>query len=108
MDSNKAVGHAVETVIRLDETIRQELLSGVLRPGSRSVMFRFPEAGQHEGGDMFGAIIEAVDEQPDGLMRVRLRFWNDLAEVYVTPGSKFEVWYARTVGDGVVLPSRLG
>lgn len=66
-------------------------------------MFRFPEAGQHEDGDMFGAIIEDVNEQPDGLLRVRLWFWNDLAAIYATPGARFEVWHARTAGEGVVL-----
>jgi hypothetical protein len=53
---------------------------------------------------MFGAVIEDVREQPDGRLRVRLLFWSDLAAIYVTPGAQFEVWYARTLGAGVVLP----
>jgi hypothetical protein len=65
-------------------------------------MFRFPEAAQHEDGDMFGAVIEESTEQPDGLLKVQLCFWNDLAAIYVTPGARFEVWYAHTVGNGVV------
>lgn len=83
-------------------------MAGVFCAGSQSVMFRFAEAGQREDGDMFGAVIESADEQPSGLLRVRLWFWNDLAATYVTPGSNFEVWYARTVGDGVVLPWSAG
>lgn len=72
------------------------------------MMFRFPEAGEQEDGDIFGAVIEEVDEQPDGLLRVRLLFWNDLARVYVTPGARFEAWYARTLGEDVVLPWSAG
>lgn len=71
-------------------------------------MFRFPEAAAHEDGDMFGAIIESLDECSDGQLRVQLLFWNDLARIYATPGSEFEVWYARTVGRGVVLPESAG
>lgn len=99
-----SAGHRADALIRLDESDRSRLLAGVFRTGSRSVMFRFPEAAQHEDGDMFGAVIGEVDEQPDGLLRVHLWFWNDLARVYVTPGARFEVWYARTLGEGLVLP----
>lgn len=71
-------------------------------------MFRFPEAEAHEDADLFGAIIEDFGEQPDGLFRARLLFWNHLARIYVTPGARFEVWYARTVGEGVVLSESAG
>jgi hypothetical protein len=106
--SDVAAGHRADVLIRLDAVERARLLAGVFRPGSRSAMFRFPEAGEHEDGDMFGAVIEDVDEQPDGSVQVSLRFWNDLARIYVTPGAKFEVWYARTLGEGVVLPQSTG
>jgi len=66
-------------------------------------MFRFAEAGAHEDGDMFGAIIEELTEQADGRLRAHLLFWNELARVYVTPGATFEVWFVHTIGDGVVL-----
>lgn len=102
--SEAAVGHRADVLVRLDESDRARLLAGVFSEGSRSVMFRFPEAGEHEDGDMFGAIIEELDEQPDGRLRVHLLFWSDLARIYATPGAELEVWYARTVGDGVVLP----
>jgi hypothetical protein len=108
MGSEVVIGHRVAALIRLDEAERLRLLGGVFRPGSRSVMFRFSEVGELEDGDMFGAVIEAVEEQPDGLLRVQLMFWGDLAAVYVTPGSRFEVWYARTLGAGVVLPWSAG
>jgi hypothetical protein len=98
-----AVGHRADVLIRLEESDRAGMLAGVFQTGSRSVMFRFPEAGEHEGGDMFGAVIEKVDEQSDGLLRVHLLFWNDLARIYVTPGAQFDVWYVRTLGDGIVL-----
>ena len=101
-------GRSVATLVHLDEVDRVRLLQGVVGPGSCSVMFRFSEAAQHEDGDMFGAVISEVDEQSGGLLRVQLRFWNDLATIYVTPGSRFEVWYARTVGEGVVLPWSAG
>ncbi len=71
-------------------------------------MFRFAEAGEHEDGDMFGAVVEGVEERPDRLLQVQLRFWSDLAMIYVTLGARFEVWYGRTVGDGVVLPWSAG
>lgn len=101
--SDVEIGHRTEVLVRLGEPDRARLLASVFRPGSRSVMFRFPAAGEHDDGDMFGAIIEELDEQPDGLLRAHLLFWNDLARSYATPGAEFEVWYARTVGGGVVL-----
>lgn len=102
--SDVTVGHRADVLVRLEEPDRARLLAGVFREGSRSVMFRFPEAGEHEDGDMFGALIEELDEQPDGELRAHLLFWNDLARVYVAPGATFEVWYAQTIGEGVVLP----
>lgn len=102
--SDVTAGHRADVLVRLEELDRARLLAGVFREGSRSVMFRFPEAGEHEDGDMFGAIIEELDEQPDGQLRAHLLFWNDLARIYVTPGATFEVWYAQTIGEGVVLP----
>ena len=57
---------------------------------------------------MFGAVIDDVDPQPSGLLRVRLWFWNDLAATYVTPHTPFEVWYGRTVGSGEVLATSTG
>lgn len=67
-------------------------------------MFRFPEVGEHEDGDLFGPAIGDVDEQSDVLQRVRLWFWSGLARIHVTTGTRFEVWYAQTLGEGVVLP----
>jgi hypothetical protein len=67
-------------------------------------MFRFRDAGDDEDGDLFGAVVEKIDEQFDGVLRVRLWFWSDLAPIYVTPGVRFEVWYGRPSGTGVVLP----
>lgn len=54
-----AAVHPADVLVRLNESDRARLLAGVFREGSRSVMFRFPEAGEHEDGDMFGAIIKA-------------------------------------------------
>lgn len=102
--SDVSVGQRADVLVRLNESDRARLLAGVFREGSRSVMFRFPEAGAHEDGDMFGAIIEELVEQVDGRLHAHLLFWNDLARLYVTPGATFDVWYAHTVGDGVVLP----
>lgn len=100
--SDVAIGHRADVLVWLNEPDRARLLGGGFREGSRSV-FRFPEAGEHEDGDMFGVIIEELVEQPDGQLRAHLLFWSDLARIYVTPGATFEVWYARTVGEGVVL-----
>lgn len=102
--SDVTFGHRADVLVRLDESDRARLLAGVFSEGSRSVMFRFSEAGAHEDSDMFGAIIEELVEQPDGRLRAHLLFWSDLARIYVTPGATFEVWYAHTIGDGVVLP----
>lgn len=106
--SNVSARRRADVLVRLDDVERARLLGGVFRPGSRSVMFRFPEVAQYEDGDMFGADIEEVDEQADGVLRVHLWFWNDLARIYVTPGSKFEVRNVRTSGDGVLLPVSAG
>lgn len=102
--SDVTAGHRADVQVRLDEPGRTRVVAGVFREGSRSAMFRFPEAGEHEDGDMFGAIIEELDEQSDGQLRDDLLFWNDLARVHVTPGATFEVWYDQTIGEGVVLP----
>lgn len=96
-------GHRATALVRLHDAERARLLDGVLRSGSRSMKFRFPAAGEHVDGDVFGAVIEEVAAQPDGQLRVHLWFWNDVARVYVTPGARFEVWYVRTSGEGVVL-----
>ena len=106
--SAAAVGHRACAIVRLHEEDRQRLIEGVFRPGGQSVMFRFPLAAEHEGGDLFGAIIELVDNGSDGWLRVQLWFWQEIAAIYVTPGSEFEVWYGHTVGDGVVLPDSAG
>lgn len=102
--SDVTAGHRADVLVRLEEPDRTRLLAGVFREGSRSVMFRFPEAGEHEDGYMFGAIIEELDERSDGQLRVHLLFWNELARIHATPGATFEVWYAQTIGEGVVLP----
>ncbi len=96
-------GCRVFASVLLDPLERDRLLQGVFRVGSRSVMFRFEDFGD---GDMFGAVIEAIDAdgEVDDRLRVRLLFWNELAAIHATAGAKFEIWYARTVGDGVVLP----
>ena len=97
-------GHHATGLVHLDEAEKARLLPVVFAPGSRSVMFRFPEAGRYENGDMFGAVIDEVTEQPDGQLLVQLWFWNDLARIYVTPGARFEIWYGHTAGEGLVLP----
>lgn len=71
-------------------------------------MFRFPVQADDDVGDMFGAVIESVEAEADGRLRVGLLFWDDVASIYVTPGTKFYVWYARTLGDGVLLPWSAG
>jgi len=106
--SDTSAGQRVDAIVRLDGAEKVRLLAGVFRPGSRSVMFRFPDAGRLEDGDMFGAVIEEVAEQPEAGLHVHLWFWNDLARIYVIPGAHFEVWYARTVGKGLVLPWSAG
>lgn len=101
-------GHRVSALVRLDESEKQRLLDGVFRAGSRSVLFRFPDILEDGVGDMLGAIIESVDTTAEGLLRVELWFWDDIAAIYVTPGARFEVWYVRTSGEGVVLPWSAG
>lgn len=106
--SQGTTGHRVDALIRLDQADKERLLAGVFRSGSRSVMFRLFDAARYEDGDMFGAVIDEVDDRTDGLLHVRLRFWNELAVVYAMPGARFDVWYVRTVGHGVVLPCSPG
>lgn len=54
---------------------------------------------------MFGACIESVANRSDGRQHASLHFWYDGAAVYARPGAKFEVWYSRAVGEGVVVPT---
>lgn len=97
-------GHNALTLVRLDEAEERRLLDGVFRVGSRSVMFRFPDLAEEGVGDMLGAVIESLEPTPEGLLRAELLFWDDIARIYVTPGARFEVWYVRTSGEGMVLP----
>lgn len=98
-------GHHADALIRLIEDDKERLLAGAFRAGSRSIMFRFPVAARHEDGDMFGAVVEKVEEQSDGQLAVHLWFWNDIAPFYATPDAKFDAWYGKTVGDGVIIRS---
>lgn len=101
--SEVATGHRTLVLIRLDDADKVRLLQGVFQVGCRSVMFRFPNVDEEGVGDMFGAVIEAIANETGGRFRVELWFWDELAAIYATPGVKFEAWYLRTVGNGVVV-----
>lgn len=42
---------------------------------------------------------------PGTLGKAQLTFWDDIGQIYATPGVAFKLWYAgRTVGFGTVSP----
>jgi hypothetical protein len=80
-------------------------LKSAIGPGHRSVAYLFEPLGEEEDPMGFGAVVEEVLEggaPGQGLLAV-VRFWADLAEVYATPGTEFDVWLGRVVGHGRVL-----
>jgi hypothetical protein len=89
-------------LVRLDDAEERRLLDGVFRAGSRSVMFRFPDLAEAGGGDMLGESSSRSPPTPEGLLRVELWFWDDIARIYVTPGARFEVWYVRWASPPIV------
>lgn len=101
----------VEAMIGYRVVIEAELLDtgegGLKAPveeGSRSVAFRFARLGEDEEPMGFGAVVERLLEggAPGGKLCAVVVFWADLAEVYATPGTEFDLWLGRTVGHGVV------
>jgi hypothetical protein len=46
-----------------------------------------------------GDALEPGADQVDA----RVHFWADEARLHATPGARFELWYGRIVGKGVVL-----
>jgi hypothetical protein len=78
-------------------------LTAPLNRGNRSLLFVFPALGEDDEPVRFGAFVEHVDDgEPGRRCAAQLLFWDDLAEVYASPGATFDVWYSRIVGRGVV------
>ncbi len=78
--------------------------------GNRSIAFVFERLGADEESMGFGALFEQVLEggAPGDEVQAVVRFWADLAQVYATPGTEFDLWLGRVVGHGTVLESYPG
>ena len=75
--------------------------------GNRSLLYQFTGLGPEDDEVVtFGAVVDDVTAggPPGTTMTGWLWFWVELAEVYATPATTFEVWHAgRIVGHGTVL-----
>jgi hypothetical protein len=77
-----------------------------IEAGHRSTLFVFERLGEDEEPMYFGAVVEEVSSGgvPGDRLEAIVRFWADLAEVYATPGTVFDLSYAgRPVGRGEVV-----
>jgi hypothetical protein len=98
--------HATEARIGLLPTPEGGLIAP-MPSRSRSLLLMFPSLEEPEGKLTIGATIETADGAPlepgsEGVA-VQLGFWADEAQVYATPGARFDLYYAgRTVGRGEV------
>lgn len=97
------VGHRVLVCAQLLGT-DEGGLKAPIEVGSRSVAYVFERLGEGEEVMGFGAVVEDVlaGGAPGGEFRAVVRFWADLAEVYATSGTEFDLWLGRVVGHGVV------
>jgi hypothetical protein len=89
---------------------REGGLRAPLEAGNRSLIFQFKRLGEAGKPVNFGAIVEEVlegDLPGSGLVAV-VMFWEDLAQVYATPGAEFDLWLGRIVGHGRVHQSWQG
>ena len=79
-------------------------LKAPVQEGSRSVAFLFERLGEGAEPMGFGAVVERLREggSPGGRLTAEVAFWSELAAVYATPGTAFDLWLGRTVGRGVV------
>jgi len=102
-----SVGHRALVRAELAPTCGGGLKSAIV-PGHRSVVYLFDRLGEDEEPMGFGAVVEEVLEggSPGEVFLGVVRFWADLADVYATPGTEFDVWLGRVVGHGRVLELR--
>ena len=82
-------------------------LTAPLATGTKSLLLRFASGIEGDPLVTLGAVIDSEDRTPiapgDRDRDVRLQFWADTAEVFVSNGASFELYYGREVGHGVVL-----
>lgn len=97
-------GHRVVVQAQLLPT-SEDGLKGPIRDGHRSVAYQFAGLGEDERTMAFGAIVERVlaGGEPGSAMTAIVNFYHDLAEVYATVGTEFDLWYGRVVGSGRVV-----
>ena len=81
-------------------------LTSSLPSGTRSLLLRFPSGIDLPPEVSIGAVIVPMGDLTlcpgDQDLEVELTFWSDEAEVFVTVGASFELWYGRPVGDGMI------
>ena len=74
--------------------------------GTRSLLIRFQPTWQHDHVDL-GAVISTQsggDIIPGEIdVPVNLEFWADEAELYVTQGESFSLWYSHEIGKGQIV-----
>lgn len=96
-------GHRVLISAQLVDTGEGGVKNAIVG-GSRSVAYLFEPLDDGEQPNGFGGVVEEVIEggAPGGDLTAIVRFWAELAEVYATPGTQFDLWLGRVVGHGVV------
>ena len=81
-------------------------LTSPLPAGTRSLLLRFPSGIDLSPEVSIGAVIVPMGGRAlcpgDRDLDVELTFWADEAEVFVTAGASFGLWYGRSVGDGMI------
>ncbi len=82
-------------------------LTASLATGTKSLLLRFASGIEGDPVVTLGAVIDSADRMPiapgDRDRDVSLTFWAEAAEVFVSIGSPFDLYYGREVGHGVVL-----
>jgi hypothetical protein len=81
-------------------------LTSPLPTGTRSLLLRFPSGIDLSPEVVIGAVIVPMEGRSlrpgDQDLEAELVFWADEAEVFVTVGASFELWYGRPVGNGLI------
>lgn len=95
-------GHRVVADVDL-RTTEAGGLTAPVEEGNRSLILNVDEGGERV---QLGAIFERIEGsgEPGSSFRTELLFWNEVAAVHVSPGTKFTLSYGgRDVGRGQVI-----
>ena len=82
-------------------------LSSALPSGNRALLLKFGGGEDSLEQISLGAMIttpSGEDLEPGASkLGAELLFWADESHIHATPGTRFELWCGRSVGEGVIL-----